>query len=204
MARKKWTPKEEITDELLRFRKKRRWQMAFRRYVVEKNISEDYAVFFGLDIQTYREWIENQFDDTMHWGNFGVAWQFEHLVPVTFFDFNKEEDLRLCWSYLNIRLQRIDKHPEQEKSLNLLEVKSYFETLRDSTGDAICSNMCLKLEQLSRLDSLSVEKTRSFMEEKKEKCLQLASLSSDSLVRLNKGASLETLLMEQEILRKFG
>ena len=63
MARKAWTPQTEITDSLIRFREKRKWQLSYRRYVLEKAPSEAYAPYFGLDIETLRQWFEAQFTE---------------------------------------------------------------------------------------------------------------------------------------------
>jgi hypothetical protein len=96
MERKKWTAKTTITEELLKFREKRKWQLALRRYVLEKKAALLYAPYFGLDVNGFREWIALQFTDELNWDNFATAWQFDHIVPVTYFDFTQEEDLYLC------------------------------------------------------------------------------------------------------------
>ena len=57
MARKKWTPRDEITPELLAAREKRKWQIALRRYVLDGNPSTRYAPYFGLDIKTLRRFL---------------------------------------------------------------------------------------------------------------------------------------------------
>ena len=75
MPRKKWTPHEEVTGSVLTFREKRKWQIALRRYVLEKNKSSFYAPYFGLGIETFRKWIEVQFDSETNWENFSESWQ---------------------------------------------------------------------------------------------------------------------------------
>ncbi len=204
MARKKWTPKEEITDSLLRFREKRKWQLAFRRYVIERNLSESYAPFFGLDIETYRKWIEVQFSDGISWDNFGDAWQFDHIVPVTYFDFENEDDLRLCWSFINIRVEYIGRDKNQTNKIDVLVVKPYFETLFRNTGFPLCLAMIEKISRIENTCSFSDPTLEHFIIENKKRLEQLAGLSEQELSRLNKGMSLEDILLEQEILRKFG
>ncbi len=204
MARKKWTPKEEITDSLLRFREKRKWQLAFRRYVIERNLSESYAPFFGLDIETYRKWIEVQFSDGISWDNFGDAWQFDHIVPVTYFDFENEDELRLCWSFINIRVEYIGRDKNQTNKIDVLVVKPYFETLFRNTGFPLCLAMIEKISRIENTCSFSDPTLEHFIIENKKRLEQLAGLSEQELSRLNKGMSLEDILLEQEILRKFG
>ena len=107
MVRKKWTPKEEVTEGLLKFRAKRRWQIALRRYIIEKNPCFAYAPYFGLDIENFRKWIEIQFDEELNWDNFSKKWQFDHIVPVAYFDFDSESDLRLCWNFMNVSVEKL-------------------------------------------------------------------------------------------------
>ena len=106
MSRKKWTARTEVTDAVLRFREKRKWQIALRRYVLEQKWSASYAPYFGIDIQRFREWIALQFEGGQSWDNFSDGWQFDHVVPVAYFDFGSEAELRLCWNFTNIRVAR--------------------------------------------------------------------------------------------------
>jgi len=86
MARKRWTPQTEITDSLLRLREKRKWQLAYRRYVVEQKPSETYGVYFGLDIVMLREWFGLQFTDGISWetmgrpGNLNISFRRHSLI----------------------------------------------------------------------------------------------------------------------------
>lgn len=34
--------------------------------------------------------------------SFGKEWQLDHIVPVELFDLEKEDDLKLCFNYLNM------------------------------------------------------------------------------------------------------
>ena len=104
MARKKWVPQSEITPALLKFREKRKWQIALRRYVLEKQACVLYAPYFGLDIISIRKWFEMQSPVGLGWDDFAKNWQFEHIVSVAYFDFGLAELLTLCWTFTNIRV----------------------------------------------------------------------------------------------------
>lgn len=205
MARKKWTPQTEVTESLLRFREKRKWQLSYRRYVLERAPSEAYAVYFGLDIETLREWFELQFTSNLNWDNFGKAWQFEHIVPTAYFDYANEADLRLCWSFINLRVEKLDSHKSKEQGTSsLLSVKSYFQNLYTKTGFSICLTMLEKLaiiESLAITNNMVVEK---FIINNKVLLESLAGFSPEEFNRLNKGITANEILLEREILRKFG
>lgn len=200
--RKKWTPNEKITDALLKFREKRKWQLAFRRYVLEKNTSYSYAPYFGLDIQKYRKWIELQFTDDLNWDNFGVKWQFDHIIPVAYFDFAKKEDLLLCWNCINIRVEKLEA--EKETNIDLLAAKPYFQNLFEKTGYSVCMKMLDKIKEIEKESIHPEPGLEDFIIQNLEELEKLSTLSAEEFSSLNKGTSLSDIFLEREILRKFG
>jgi len=204
MARKKWTPQEEITDAVLKFREKRKWQQALRRYVLERNISEGYAEYFGLNIENFRQWIEIQFTDSLSWDNFAEQWQFDHIVPVAYFDFSKEEDLKLAWNFINIRVEKLDLTKVSVNRIDVIAVKEYFKSLYNKTNYSQCAKMLDKIEQIELSGKISEPKLEKFIIERKEEFETLATLNAAEFAQLNRGISLADVLLEKEILKKFG
>ena len=204
MKRKKWTAQTEVTDSLLKFREKRKWQLSLRRYILEKKPSEAYASYFGLDIENYRKWIELQFTEEIHWDNFGSAWQFDHIVPVTYFDFSKEEDLKLCWNFINIRIEKVELNKNRGNRIDVLAAKPYFEKLYNNTGYSLCQDMIEKISTIEVSNIISEPYLENFIIDNKEYLEMLASLNNDEFNKLNQGMSLKDVLLEREIFRKFG
>ena len=204
MARKKWTAKEEITDVILKFREKRKWQQALRRYVLERNVSEAYAMYFGLNIESFRQWIEIQFTEDLHWDNFADAWQFDHIVPIAYFDFNNEEDLKLAWNFINIRVEKHDLNKLRRNRIDVIAVKIYFEKLYAKTNYSLCAKMIDKIEQIEVSNIVSEPKIERFIINRKEEIELMATLNSNEFANLNRGVPLSDILLEKEILRKFG
>lgn len=203
MARKRWTPQTEITEALLRLREKRKWQLAYRRYVVEQKPSETYGLYFGLDINTLREWFALQFTPEQNWDNYGKAWQFEHIVPATYFNFMEEAELKLCWSFINMRVQSLDGEGQPTSSINLLAAKTYFKQLSEAGCSAFCTQMLEKLRIIEEKGTEIPETIVAFLSGKKENIRQILELNNEELDRLNRGAALNDILLEREILKKF-
>lgn len=204
MARKKWTPQVEVTDSLLKFREKRKWQLAFRRYVLEKKPSQSYSIYFGLDIEKLRKWVELQFSSSLSWDNFGSAWQFEHIVPVTYFDFSNDADLKLCWNFINIRVERLDTDKNKAQRMDVLAAKSYFENLFGKTGFKLCLGMIEKINLIEVTAIQAEPALENFIQQNKEYVETLSTLDPSEFNSLNSGTSLQNILMEREILKKFG
>ena len=51
----------------------------------------------GIDIDTYRKWIEWQFTPEMNWSNTEV----DHVKPIRMFDVSKDEELKEVFSWKN-------------------------------------------------------------------------------------------------------
>lgn len=202
--RKKWTPQAEITESLLKLREKRKWQIALRRYILERNPCQSYAPYFGLSITDFRKWIELQFSNELYWENFGVAWQFDHVVPVAYFDFANENDLRLCWNFINIRVEQLDLNKNRGHRIDVLAVKPYFEALYRKTGIERCKKMIEKIITLEICSIISEPYLEGFLTRMRSEIEELSSLTNEEFNSINKGVSLNDILLEKEILKKFG
>lgn len=203
MVRKRWTAQTEITDALLRLREKRKWQLAYRRYVVEQKPSETYGPYFGLDIQSLREWFSLQFGGSINWENYGKAWQFEHIVPSTYFNYGDDKDLKLCWSFINMRVQPLDEEGQYGSSFNLLAAKTYFRQLYTRTQLGQSAEMLEKLRVIETQHVDVPDTLYEFLTTKKEGLEQIQTLTADELDQLNRGTDLKQILLEREILKKF-
>ncbi len=204
MQRKKWTLKTGVNDSLLKFRQKRKWQIALRRYVLEGNKCSFYAPYLGLDMQHFRAWIEAQFDEELNWNNFSTAWQFDHIVPVTYFDFEVEEDLRLCWNFINIRVEKIQLNKNRGNRIDVLAAKPYFETLYHHTQYHLSGKMIDKINQIELSEIKGANKLVSFIREKKSYLEIISTFTSHEFDRLNEGIPLNEIIAEIELFKKFG
>jgi len=202
MARKRYT-KQEDTPELLKFREKRKWQIALRRYVLEKSPCAAYAPYFGLDIENMRRWFEYQFKEGASWENFGEKWQFEHIVPVTYFDFALEEDLMICWNFVNIRVEFIDENKERGARPDLLVARNYFKDLLDKTQYPVCRDLLNKIDQIEQTETINTGAQATFIRENADYLTLLEGYSSFEFEMLNSGRSLEDVRKESEFLKNF-
>ncbi len=204
MERKKWTPRTEITDAHLKFREKRKWQLALRRYVLEKNLSAAYSYYFGLSIEQFRKFIEIQFTEGINWKNFGSAWQFDHIVPVSYFDFSIGSDLVLCWNFINISVERVEQNKNGRNRIDILAVKPYFEALYNKTGYSLCLKMIEKINKIVASNIVIEPSIVNFINKNKGNLEIVSSLSKEDFNRLNTGISLSDILLERAIIKKFG
>jgi hypothetical protein len=191
-------------DTGTKLKEKKKWQIALRRYVIEKSLSKSYASYFGLDIQNMRLWFECQFKGGIEWGNFGKQWQFEHVVPVSCFDFTKDEDLKLCWNFVNIKVDRIVKERETIGKVDMVTAKRYFKRLYEQTDYEICKEMLDKIEIMEQQTTINTQPQQDFINMHKEYLQQVKTYASFEFELLNMGKTIAEVNKQMDIIRKFG
>ena len=203
MARKKWEAKSELTPALIKVREKRKWQISFRRYVLERQSCEQYAPFFGLDILKIREWFELQFEEGVGWSDFGKKWQFDHIIPVTFFDFSNVDDLKLCWNFANIRVEPIKRNNDGAHRPDMLASKQFFATLYETSKYPLCLKMLEKIDRIERTEMPSSEKQQVFILTNRPYLDILETYSSFEFSLINTGRTVDQVKLEANFFNKF-
>ena len=202
MVRKKWEAKTEITPTLLKFREKRKWQINLRRYVIERSPCPAYAPYFGLDIENIRKWFEYQFTEDINWENFAKNWQFDHIVPVTYFDHSREEELRLCWNFTNLRVEAFQLNKDRGNRSDVLGARQYFDELYLKTGYPVTKALRDKIIRIEISEFISSEPQQRFLAEHKEYLSHIENYSIFEFGLLNHGRSPEEVKKEIVFLQR--
>jgi len=192
----------EVTPALIKFREKRKWQIALRRYVLEGHPSVAYAPYFGLDIKTLREWFETQFEKEMEWENFGRNWQFEHIIPVIYFDFSEENDLKLCWNFTNLRVEPVQFNKNRGNRVDVLAAKAYFKKLYEKTEYKPCLKLLEKIDRIELSELINSEKQFFFINKYQHFLELIENYSEFEFELLNRGRSIEEVNKEAEHFKK--
>ena len=130
--RRKNDPTFKLTDNL-----RSRTRAAFK----SKNVNKNNKTFelIGCCQKFLRDWIENQLYGEMTMENYGQVWQIDHALPITSFNLFKEDELRKCFNWRNLRpmysKENMSKGDKVDQRLYLLqEIKAhYFEKLNGET-----------------------------------------------------------------------
>lgn len=57
----------------------------------------------GCSTAFLRKHLESQFKRGIRWDNYGTKWQVDHILPVSSFDHNDDNQVKKCWHYSNLR-----------------------------------------------------------------------------------------------------
>ena len=49
------------------------------------------------------EWISYLFEDDMHWNNYGIVWNIDHVLPCSSFDLTCKKSQEQCYHWTNLR-----------------------------------------------------------------------------------------------------
>ncbi len=66
-----------------------------------KNKQKSTMKYFSCDINFFIEWIEFCFTKNMTINNHGTIWHLDHVIPVSTFDLKNQDEVYLCFHYLN-------------------------------------------------------------------------------------------------------
>jgi hypothetical protein len=171
--------------------------------VLEQKACSEYAPYFGLPIYLFRQWIEMQFDEDTNWTNFSKKWQFEHIVPINYFDFLNKDDLRLCWNFVNVRVSKIDSNQNPSSRLDVLSAKTYIKQVFDKTGYFRCQELIQKIETIEASQLKANDKLELFILENINSLADIRNFSQDDFERVNDGMSIDDILSENRLLAKY-
>lgn len=63
----------------------------------------------GCTIPFLRNYLESQFTPEMNWGNKGIFWDIDHIIPSSLYDLTIKEEQKKCFNWRNLRpLPKID------------------------------------------------------------------------------------------------
>ena len=76
----------------------------------------------GIDIETYKKWIEWQMTPDMTWDNIEI----DHIKPICMFDVSKDEELREAFNWKNTQSLLKEVHQQKGIKLNFLDYQLQF------------------------------------------------------------------------------
>jgi hypothetical protein len=57
--------------------------------------------YLGCTVNEWRQYLESNFIEDMSWHNHGKRWDIDHIIPLSSFDFTKEENIYKAFNYKN-------------------------------------------------------------------------------------------------------
>lgn len=119
-----WCSKEHNRNPNYRIKK----SLAARlRTVMKKNSST--MNYIGCNIQFLRDWFSYNFTPEMNWTNYGSYWSIDHVIPVSHFNLENEDEKYKCWNWSNLVPLETSKNSSKKNILNDEQVQHVKEKL---------------------------------------------------------------------------
>jgi hypothetical protein len=81
---------------------KKQLQQQVNRYYSTNLPCKIISEIIGIGKVQFMDFIDSHFwDESINRMNYGTEWQLDHVVPQNLFDIEKEEDILLCFNYMN-------------------------------------------------------------------------------------------------------
>lgn len=108
------------------------WGKRLNSYLKAKGFKKEVSLrkYIGLGPLEFRKHIENQFDENMNWDNYGSYWHLDHIVPISYFDPNDTDQLKVALNYNNLAPLEAKKNMIKSNTFN----KADLELLLKKTG----------------------------------------------------------------------
>ena len=87
-----------------------------------KTKSSSTKEILGIDIETYKKWIEWQMTPDMNWGNIEI----DHVKPICLFDITKDDELREAFNWKNTQPLLKEVHKQKGIKFNFLDYQLQF------------------------------------------------------------------------------
>ena len=99
---------KKVWDEKDRLKIQSRIKRNLRRriiHVIQSGYKSDSTMnLLGCDIDFFLKHLEQQFESTMNWENYGqFGWHIDHIIPCDAFDLTLEEEQKKCFHYSNLQ-----------------------------------------------------------------------------------------------------
>ena len=131
---------------------KKRYSISLRRFVKGEGMKLDnynrneILRFIVLSRTDFREYIQHQFIEGMTWENYCLEWEIDHIVPISSFNMSDEEDLNLCWHYLNLMPMKCEDNEMKGNSLYFAKIELE-KRQKVLTGNKILQKLINKIEE---------------------------------------------------------
>jgi len=132
-----------------------------------------------------------------------ISWNREMAnLKSPYFDFEDEEDLKLCWNFTNLRLEPIEMNKTRGQRVDVIAAKAYFKELHDKTGYPTCLKLLDKIHRLELSELRNSQKQLDFILKHKEYLEMLEDYSPFEFEMLNRGRTVEEVNKEIALIKK--
>ena len=120
--RHKINERRKIYKQNPKIRIKENLQIRLYSLVKKNQNSKSLSKYLGCSKDFFINWIDSQLYGKMTMDNYGKIWHIDHCKPCKSFDFSKEEQIKECFSWKNMRPLYAEANLTKSSSINYYEI----------------------------------------------------------------------------------
>ena len=124
-----WVKKMRNTD--INFKIKENVSSAVNSVLCGRKNNRQVELLIGYKIENLKNGVEKQFTSKMSWSNYGIAnsnnytWNLDHIIPISYYNFINEEEIKKCWNPRNIRPLSAIENSKRKNDFDIALVEEY-------------------------------------------------------------------------------
>ena len=87
---------------------------------------EPFENLLRMSYSDFIDWIEFQFQDNINWDNRSTFWEIDHVIPVSYFNLENEDDIKVCCHWSNLRPLEILKNRKKSNTLCFEDIENQY------------------------------------------------------------------------------
>lgn len=95
------------------------------RYYLRNDKEYSTIEYVPFTIEELKQYLQEQFDKSMSWDNYGSYWHIDHIIPQSLYDFNDIIEIQKCWSLRNLRPLEARQNSSKNNTLDMKIVQYY-------------------------------------------------------------------------------
>jgi hypothetical protein len=93
-----------------------------KKFDIDDNISKE---LYSCESNLIKEWFKSLFTDEMTWDNHGEVWHIDHIKPCASYDVTKEEELKACFHWSNLRPVKVIENQRKTNKIDSELIEEY-------------------------------------------------------------------------------
>ncbi len=129
---REWVLDKRHTDPIFKFISNCRTRLI--QTIKKENKYQGTNRYLGENIELIKLWFEFNFSDNMNWENQGSVWHIDHVIPVSRFNLQTEDDVITCFNWKNLSPLLAKENLTKSNNIVLTQIQEHIETLREFTS----------------------------------------------------------------------
>ena len=102
------------------------------RIAISLKNKQKYTIeYLGCDAKQYFNWLQYNFNDNFKFENHGIEWHIDHVIPLSHFDLENEEEQQIAFNWRNTMPLSVKENLKKGINIISLQIEQHLEKLKE-------------------------------------------------------------------------